>query len=165
MRTTAAWLRSVKRRKPGVYAYRTRRHFNPRRSEWGYVGKSRNLDMRDRCHAGACGRHAGCTEKPWWDLKKRRYVIRLPWWLGWDWLTLSLETLLILALKPRYNIAKNPWPGKLPRAKQLAQRLVRDHSTSSYQAMLVVQPWIDWIVRITAMIIIAAGIGSYLWSR
>src|SRR3954468_11610584 len=36
MRTPAQWLRRMKRRKPGVYAYRTDRNLRPGR-EWGYV--------------------------------------------------------------------------------------------------------------------------------
>lgn len=158
------WLARARRRRPGVYAYRTRKHLRPRRAEWGYVGKSRDLVMRDRCHAGTCGRHASCVEKPWWDLKVRRYTIQLPWWLGWDWITLSLETFLIFLLRPRYNIAKNPWP-HVKKAAQISQRWQRDHLPTEYRVMLGLSRWIDWTYRVLGIAAIAIGIGGYLWTR
>jgi len=159
-----SWLARVKRRRPGVYAYRTRRHYAPLRKEWGYVGKSRDLVMRDRCHAGACGRHKTCVQKPWYDLVAYRITIQLPWWLGWDWLTLSLETGLIWLLRPRYNIAKNPWP-HLNRMRQTLERMERETAPPGYRAMVAMGPWITWATRIIALALIAAGVGGYLWTR
>lgn len=137
MRTPAQWLRRMKRRHPGVYAYRTDRHLAPGR-EWGYVGKARDLDARHRDHNGM-GRwtHFGqpcpnaprpCSHgpKPWLDLRPTRYALELPWWLGFDWITLSLETLVILALQPRYNWQKNLRPGKVGPRGQAMQRAERD---------------------------------------
>lgn len=137
MRTPAQWLRRMKRRKPGVYAYRTDRHLAPGR-EWGYVGKARHLPSREQDHQGL-GRwtHPGqpCPNAPrpcshqaksWMDLRPRRYSIELPWWLGFDFITLSLETLVILALRPRYNWQKNPRKDKVGPRTQAAQRRVRD---------------------------------------
>lgn len=165
MRTPAAWLRSCRRRKPGVYAYRTRRHLAPTRVEWGYVGKSRNLDIRAKCHAGTCGRHASCIEKPWQDLIVRRHTIRLPWWLGWDWVTLPLETALIWALRPRYNVAKNPRRGKVPIVAQRLQRAARDRGDISGHrlALLAIRMW-D-ITRVLGLIMIIVGTGGWLWNR
>lgn len=120
--------------------------------------------MRDRCHAGTCGRHASCVEKPWWDLKVRRYTIQLPWWLGWDWITLSLETFLIFLLRPRYNIAKNPWP-HVKKAAQMSQRWQRDNLPTEYRVMVGLSRWIDWTYRVLGIAAIAIGIGGYLWTR
>lgn len=159
-----SWLARVKRRRPGVYAYRTRKHFRPYRTEWGYVGKSRDLVIRDLCHAGQCRRHASCQEKPWWDIKVRRYTIQLPWWLGWDWITLSLETLLIFLLRPRYNIAKNPWR-HVSKLEQMAQRADREGAPPSYKIMLTMGRWVDWTVRAVGIAAVAIGIGGYLWTR
>lgn len=111
---------------PGIYLYRTRRHMRPG-TEWGYGGKSRNLNLRGGCHEGRCTRHPGCAGgKPWSDLIVRRYAFELPWWLGFDWITLSLETALILVTRPRYNIQKNPRRRKVPLILQLTQRRIRD---------------------------------------
>jgi excinuclease UvrABC nuclease subunit len=159
MRTPAAYLRSLKRRRPGVYAYRTRRHLKSG-TEWGYVGKARNLATRDKCHHGTC-HHNGCVIKPWMDLEVRRYTIRLPWWLGFDWITLSLETLVILALQPRYNWQKNPRKDKVGPRTQVAQRMVRDLAPARERASFRV----DRLVQFAGLVIIAVGIGGYLWNR
>lgn len=162
MKTPAAWLRSAKRREPGIYAYRTWRHHRPTKTEWGYVGKSRHLAARDRQHKGTDLRYK-TPAKPWADLIVNRYVIRLPWWLGWDWITLSLETVAILALRPRYNDQKNPRPGKVRSREQKAQRYERDHRTAGYTARVQVQRFLDITVRLIGVIIILVGIGGYLW--
>lgn len=158
MRTPATYLRSLKRRRPGVYAYRTRRHLGSG-TEWGYVGKARNLATRDKCHHGTCHHH--CVIKPWMDLEVRRYTIRLPWWLGFDWITLSLETLVILALQPRYNWQKNPRKDKVGPRTQVAQRMVRDLAPARERASFRV----DRLVQFAGLVIIAVGIGGYLWNR
>jgi hypothetical protein len=127
----------MKRREPGVYAYRTDRHLAAGR-EWGYVGKARDLSARERDHQGA-GRwtHEGqpcpnapraCSHKAkaWMDLNPVRHSLELPWWLGFDFITLSLETLVILALRPRYNWQKNPRKNKVGPRTQALQRATRD---------------------------------------
>lgn len=118
----------ARRRSPGVYWYRTRRHRpTVRRTEWGYVGKSNHLARRADCHEGRCTRHPACAGgKPWSDLIVWRGQLRLPWWLGWQWMTLSLETIVILALRPRYNWQKNPRRSKVPPRIQTLQRAARD---------------------------------------
>ena len=162
MKTPAAYLRSLKRRRPGVYAYRTRRHLGAG-TEWGYVGKSRNLATRDRCHHGTC--HHPCPAKSWIDLEVPRYTIPLPWWLGFDFITLSLETLVILALLPRYNWQKNPRKDKVGPRGQLEQRAERDLQPASYLAKVQARRVADLAVRALALIMIVVGIGGYLWTR
>lgn len=166
MRTPAAWLRSCKRRKPGIYAYRTRMHLQPWRTEWGYVGKSRHLDLRNQCHEGTCGRHQNCIEKPWMDLRTQRFGLRLPWWLGWDWITLPLETLAILAVGgTRYNWQKNPRRDKVGPREQKIQRAIRDSMPTTYRAKIRMIRLTDIVIRVTAVLLIIAGIGGYLWAR
>ena len=162
MRTPAAWLRSCKRRKPGIYAYRTRKHLRPG-TEWGYVGKSRHLPSRDADHHGR-GRY-GQEAKPWIDLVLYRRTVELPWWLGWDWLTLSLETLAILALRPRYNWAKNPWPGKVGPREQVRQRWQRDNTPAVLRARIERERITSLVVRVVGVAIIVTGVGGYLWAR
>lgn len=165
MRSPAKWWRSIKRRKPGVYVYRTRRHLAPWRTEWGYAGKSRNLNIRHTCHAGTCGLHQGCKQKPWFDLITRRYTIRLPWWLGWDWITLSMETLLIWLLRPRYNIQKNPSRHKVAVRIQQVQRQVRLSQPATYRAKVMLTQAASVAIIFTAISMVLIGIGGYLWNR
>lgn len=143
-----------RRRKPGVYWYVTRRHRHPTRTEVGYVGKSRHLELRGKCHEGKC-RHRAHVAKPWMDLKVRKRELRLPWWLGWDWITLSLETLLILVLTPRYNWQKNPNPFKVGPLQQIAQRAERDREwTQLYRVSVAARRG----VRAAAGILLAAAV-------
>lgn len=165
MRTPAAWLRSAKRRKPGLYLYRTRRHLAPWRTEWGYAGMSTQLEMRNECHAGTCGRHQGCAGgKPWWDLVVRRRTLRLPWWLGWKWFLLSIETVLIVVTRPRYNTQKNPRRTKVPPAAQRLQRAVRDRDDQLHAIHLKFSRAWD-LTRALAIVMIAIGAGGWLWTR
>jgi len=152
-----------RRRRPGVYLYRTFRHMKPG-TEWGYAGKSRDLDIRKRCHAGTCGRHPNHLEKPWYDLVVSRRELRLPWWLGWDWITLSLETLLILAIRPRYNWQKNPRPGKVGPRTQAAQRAARDRARD-VQLLMQRSTVAYGALKVLGIAIILVGIGGYWWSR
>lgn len=120
----SSWTRKLKRREAGVYAYRTDRHMAPGR-EWGYVGESLWLAERDRQHRGYSTRYL-VTAKAWMDLTPRRYIlVRLPWWLAFSWVTRTLETLAILALRPRYNWKKNPRAGKVGPRGQQAQLMER----------------------------------------
>ena len=121
----------ARRRTPGVYWYRTYRH-QRRGTEWGYVGKSNHLARRADCHEGRCTRHPGCHGgKPWSDLVVSYGCLRLPWWLGWQPVTLSLETLIIGVLRPRYNWQKNPRRTKIPPSVQKRQRAVRDRESET----------------------------------
>lgn len=137
--SAASWWRKVKRRKGGIYLWRTDRH-TPRPAwlralignrENGYVGETTSFTRRDRDHRGqstyarrvtrkSMGQAAGLpdvhllvertTQKPWMDLNARRHtIIALPWWLCWKPVLRALETLVILAAWPRYNHAKNLW--------------------------------------------------------
>jgi len=157
------WLARLKRRTPGIYAYRTRRHDNPFRTQWGYVGESWHLDARDRDHAGT-GRF-NVAQKPWYDLVVRRYTLRLPWWLGWKWVIRSLETLAILLLNPRYNWKKNPRKSKAGPRLQAIERSVRDQLDPGYQAQIKVRRVLDIVIRAGATLMIIIGIGGYLWTR
>jgi hypothetical protein len=147
---------------PGVYLYRTRRHMRPG-TEWGYAGKSRSLELRSDCHEGRCTRHPGCAGgKPWSDLVVRRHTLELPWWLGFDWITLSLETVLIWVTRPRYNLQKNPRRNKTGTSLQLAQRRAREISPNRQDS------WQSWslgyaIVKYAgALMIIIGGVGWWL---
>jgi len=164
VRTPAKWLRAAKRREPGVYAYRTWKHLQPTRSEWGYVGKARNLTTRDKCHHGTC-HHKGCKPKDWIDLVRYRRTIRLPWWLGWDWVTLSLETLVILALRPRYNWAKNPWPGKVGRIGQRQQRLEREGRPVDYRVKVALARAGNMTLRVLGVALVVAGLAGWMVTR
>lgn len=116
----------ARRRTPGVYWFRTRKH-NRRGTECGYVGKSNHLARRRDCHEGRCTRHPGCGGgKPWADLIVAYHCWQLPWWLGWQPVTLTIETLFILVMRPRYNWQKNPRRSKVPPRIQALQRAARD---------------------------------------
>lgn len=150
------WWRKVRARRPGIYAYRTWRHHRPTAAEWGYVGLSNRLDLRD-------GQH---KLKPWYDLKVRRYVlVRLPWWLGWHWVLAPLETLFILLLLPRYNDAKNPRPGKVRKVQQgmeRAERAVRGHA---FHAKVEITRWAYLGARLAGAALILAGLGGWWITR
>jgi hypothetical protein len=163
MRTPAAWLRACKRRKPGIYLYTTRKHLEPWKKEFGYAGKSRNLAARDKDHCGTG--QWGHAEKPWMDLKVRLRTLQLPWWLGWDWLTLTLEALLIWTLRPRYNWQLNPRRDKVGPREQKLQRTVRDSMPATYRAKIRAMRITDLVIRYTGAIMIILGLGGYLWQR
>lgn len=153
--------RKARRRRPGVYAYRTRKHLR-RGVEWGYVGESTNLPLRAKCHAGTC-RHATCAEKPWYDLKVGYWELRLPWWLGWKWVLRSIETILIVVLRPRYNVAKNRRRGRVPLSVAKVQRANRDRMAAHYSGRIADRHALDYLIRATAVALILAGpIGWYL---
>lgn len=156
MKTPRHWYRMVRARKPGIYAYRTWKHRNPTVAEWGYVGLSNRLDLRD-------GQH---QTKPWYDLKIRRYtLLRLPWWLGWHWVLAPLETLLICLLLPRYNWQKNPRPGKVGPARQQIQRREREGYGGPYRARVARARFGLWALRAAGVVAIVAGVGGFLWIR
>lgn len=152
----------TRRRKPGIYAYRTRRHLR-RGTEWGYAGMSTNLPKRYLCHAGTCV-HTGCREKPWYDLKAAYFELRLPWWLGWKWFLLSIETVLILLLRPRYNWQKNPRRSKVGPRQQMVERSVRNLRAAMGGGRLKASP-LDILIRAVAVILVVAGPAGYLLTR
>ncbi len=155
----------ARRRHPGVYWYRTRRHLR-RGTEWGYVGKSNHLALRADCHEGRCTRHPACAGgKPWSDLIVRRRSLELPWWLGWQWVTLSLETCLILLLRPRYNWQKNPRRGKVPPRIQALQREARDRAVMSGVGLRLRASYLDLVVRGAGVLIILTGLTGWWLTR
>jgi hypothetical protein len=160
----AKWWRKVRRRKSGIYWYITRKHLRPWSKESGYVGKSVHLGMRDNCHEGTC-RHAGCAEKGWWDLVAHRMTLRLPWWLGWDWVLLPLETLAIVLLLPRYNWQKNPRPGKVGPRDQALQRQARDLAPAGYRRRVQMSRMLDRIYQVAGVLVILTGLGGWMWTR
>lgn len=177
MKTIRKW----KRRRPGVYAFRTRQHLNMLRREWGYVGESVNIRLRERCHLGTCAhkptvQHVaggtvvsgrGCSPKPWTDLDPIRHtIIRLPWWLGFKWVLRPLETLVILALAPRYNWQKNAWnPRRVPLNAQAAQRAERNGYGRAYQTKAVAARALGIVLRVAGVLLILAGLSGYLITR
>jgi len=157
----------ARRRTPGIYLYRTRRHMR-RGTEWGYVGKSNHLALRADCHEGRCTRHAGCAGgKPWADLIVWYRKLQLPWWLGWQPVTLSLETLVILALRPRYNWQKNPRRSKVPPRIQQLQRAARDNARRFDPKPALMPAWspMNLVVRATATIMIVTGLAGWWLTR
>lgn len=140
------WYRKVRRRKGGVYLWRTdRHHLRPRWLAWlgtretAYVGESVNFHLRAKQHLGQ-SRFDPATGKavkrgtvkvpaqPWSDLRPRMHrVIRLPWWLCWKWVLRPLETIVILLTWPRYNDAKNHWnPRRITKGRAVQERAARD---------------------------------------
>jgi hypothetical protein len=153
----------ARRRKPGIYAYRTRRHLR-RGTEWGYAGMSTNLPKRYQCHAGTCA-HTNCREKPWYDLKGAYFELRLPWWLGWKWFLLLIETIMIAVLRPRYNTQKNPRRSKVRPRQQQVQRSVRNLRASLPGPVRLGASPLDIIIRATAGLLLLAGPVGYLLTR
>lgn len=156
--------RKARRRHPGIYVFRTRRHLR-RGTEWGYVGKSNHLALRRACHEGTCKRHPQCVDgKPWADLIVSYRAFELPWWLGWQWVTLSLETAVIAVLRPRYNWQKNPRWGKVPPRIQVVQRAARDRA----RVMGAFEPAPmsgGALIPMIAVAMILTGIVGALWNR
>lgn len=177
MKTIKKW----KRRRPGIYAFRTRKHLNMLRREWGYVGESVNIRLRERCHLGTCGhkpsvQHVaggtivssrGCVAKPWTDLDPVRYtIIRLPWWLGFKWVLRPLETLVMLVLWPRYNRQKNGWnPRRVPPSTQAAQRAERNGYGPAYRAKAQAARLGRAVLQLAGVLLILAGLSGYLITR
>jgi hypothetical protein len=119
------FIKRAKRRNAGWYWYTTLRHLRPGR-ESGYVGESQSLEHRHGQHVVGGGKY-NSAPKDWADLEPIRHVIRAPWWLSWKWSLRTVETFLILVLRPRYNWAKNPWKRhRVGPREQAVQRQIRD---------------------------------------
>lgn len=168
-----SWWRKCKRRKGGVYVWRTRKHASPTRREWGYVGETNSFGRRERDHKGrtAYARSDGTvqatTEKPWMDLDAKMYrVIRLPWWLCWKWVLRPLETLVILLLWPRYNVAKNRWnPRRVPLSGQAAQRRVRDAGGGQYALQVRIARLARMSFQVFGVLLIFMGVIGAVMAR
>ncbi len=151
-------LRKWRRRKGGVYVWRTRKHASPSRREFAYVGESVSFSSREADHLGR-GRY-GHSAKDWADLDPKMYrVIRLPWWLCWKWVLRPLETLVILAVWPRYNVAKNKWnPRRIPPYLAKRQRAARDAGGVAYRAQVFTARGVRVLAQILGVVLILAGI-------
>jgi hypothetical protein len=150
-------VRKWKRRRPGIYLVRTRKHLHPWRRENGYVGESVDVVAREKDHRGT-GRY-GHKAKCWSDLEPTWHVLRLPWWLGWKWLLRPLETLAILLLAPRYNEAKNRWnPRRVSIYSQQAQRRARDTGGLAYRAGVQVAVFGRRTVQFLGVLLILMGV-------
>ena len=159
-------LRKWKRRKGGIYLWRTRKHLHPASRENGYVGLTNSFTRRERDHKGKTahlredGTMVASTEKPWMDLDAKVYrVIRLPWWLCWKWVLGPLETLLILLTWPRYNHAKNLWnPRRVTLSHQKAQRATRDAAGGGYRVKVRLFVWGRRTVQAVGVLSILTGV-------
>ena len=92
-------------------------------------------------------------------------TLRLPWWLGWDWVLLPLETVAIALLMPRYNWQKNPRPGKVGPRDQALQRRQRDLAPASYHRRVQLAKLLDYVTMASGVLVILAGFGGWLWTR
>lgn len=163
-------IRKWKRRKGGIYLWRTRKHAHPTRRENGYVGLTNSFRRREADHRGrtayqrADGSVVATTEKPWMDLDAKVYrMIRLPWWLCWRWVLAPLETLAILVLMPRYNHSKNLWnPRRISLSRQRAQRAARDAGGLAYRARVRASVWGRRAVQGLGLILIITGVAMTL---
>lgn len=160
MRTPAKWWRSVKRRKPEIYAYRTDCHRNPMRREWGYVGETWRPGARQIEHTVGGG-HYKATAKPWSDLHPTKYVlVKLPWWLAWKWVMRPIETLFILLLQPRYNHDKNLLNRRrIPLSVQASQRRTRDEYGLGRRAAVQVVQLTGTALRVAGVLCLLAALG------
>lgn len=159
------WWRKCKRRKGGVYLWRTRKHAHPTRRENGYVGESVSFTARSDDHMGR-GRY-GHAAKPWSDLDPKMYrVIRLPWWLCWKWVLKPLETLVILLTWPRYNDKKNRWnPRRIPIGLAKRQREARDYGGIGYRARVRTAVWGRYVVQALGLALVVVGIAGAVMNR
>lgn len=163
-----SWLGKYRRRKGGVYVWRTRKHAHPFAREWGYVGETTSFKRREQDHKGRNAYQRGdgvvvpTTEKPWMDLDAKMYrVIPLPWWLCWKWVLGPLETLVMLLLWPRYNHKKNLWnPRRISISRQYAQRAARDAAGTAYQWRIRAAVWTRYAVQAMGVVLIVAGLAG-----
>jgi hypothetical protein len=145
----------ARRRRPGIYLVRTRKHAG-RRRENGYVGLSTNLDLRRLDHLGQ-GRY-NQPAKNWSDLDPAWHFWRLPWWMGWPWVLAPLEFLAIRLLLPRYNVTHNLGnPRRIPPVKARAQRRARDGDRAA-QVWTTVDRQASMIWRVAGVIMFAASL-------
>lgn len=169
------WSRKVRRRRGGVYLVRCDHHLNRARRVNGYVGETVSHRLRQRQHLGI-SRYGvdgqvvkGFTRvpaQPWADLNPVWHKITLPWWLCWKWVLRPLETLVILALWPVYNDAKNHWnPRRIPKGIAKAQRATRDAGGVGYSARAAVSHMGRILVRAAGLAVILTGLVGYAVTR
>jgi len=139
----------------GVYAYRglkpgARFHIPIISYQWLYVGETKRRTLRDQQHRYGDRRYQ-VDPKPWSDREPRQALwIPLP---PWRWLLRSVETLVILALWPVYNVQKNRWnPRRIHPITAIRHRAERDVGGRP----LWVGPF--WYVAIL-------GLGVYAWIK
>lgn len=159
------FINRARRRRAGIYLFRTDRHFGGGR-ENGYVGRSNYVDLREECHRGICGRHPGCLEKSWMDLRPRRYTLWLPWWLSWKWTQAVLEVLAVAVLLPRYNVQLNGKnPRRVPLRVQAMQRAARQANRRGYWAVKTVTAGLRRTLQFAGAAFILIGIIGTVWSN
>ena len=145
-----------RRRRPGIYVARTRKHANPLRREIGYVGKSVHVPSRQRDHLGI-GRW-GAAAKSWSDLDPNWHVLSLPWWLGWKWVLIPLEFLAIRLLLPRYNVTHNLGnPRRIPPYRAAMQRAQRDAGGRLLRHHRQDAALEDFVLRVSGAALLVAG--------
>jgi hypothetical protein len=172
------WGRKCRRRKGGVYLWRTRHHHNPLRRETAYVGESVNIYLRSRQHMGrgrfdADGQvitskaQRSAPAQPWSDLDPVCHtVIKLPWWLCWKWVLRPLETLVILATWPRYNDAKNHWnPRRIPKSVAKLERAQRDGRGHVRTLTVRVVSWGRRLTMTAGGLVMLTGVAGWIISR
>jgi hypothetical protein len=172
------WVKKVKRRKGGVYGYRTRRHDNAFRREWGYIGETVSFYFRDRQHLSGQSHFAAAGGKrlakptsgpaqPWSDLDPVLIkIIKLPWWLCWKWVLRPLETLVILCTWPRYNDAKNHWnPRRVTKSMAKAQRAARDSHTVIQRVGVTVVSWSRRLTMAAGAGVVVIGLAGWMITR
>jgi len=172
------WIKKCKRRRGGIYGYRTRRHDNAFRREWGYVGRTVNFYFRNKQHLGhgthyapEGGRRLAVPVKaagqPWSDLDPIMVkIIKLPWWLCWKWVQEPLETLVIWLLWPRYNDAKNHWnPRRIPKDLAKRQRMARDNGTLIQRTRVTVVSWTRRLTMSAGAALVVIGLAGWMMTR
>ena len=140
----------------GVYVYRARKpgaRFRIPLLSWhfGYVGETNSFYHRHQQHVYGLGAY-GAPAKPWAD--RDPYVafkIHLP---DIVWLRRSVETLVIFAVWPVYNVQKNRWnPRRITPAVARQQRMARDRGRHPIN---IGSGWL-------AVIILAAAVAAWYW--
>ncbi|MFL6145594.1 MAG: hypothetical protein ACJ72N_27500 [Labedaea sp.] len=142
--------------KGGVYAYRclkpgARLRIPALSWHWCYVGETTSFYHRDQQHRFGLGQYGGVA-KDWADLSP--YVaLRIPL-PPWKWLLRSVETLVILALWPVYNVSKNRWnPRRIRPGTARMQRRQRDLGL----------PVINLRSGTVALIVLGCAVAAWYW--
>ena len=173
VRPLKRWIKKCKRRKGGIYGYRVRHHSNPMRRHWGYIGESVSFYFRNRQHMGTSNYAAAAGKRltvpvkvpaqPWSDLDPTFHrIIRLPWWLCWKWVLRPLETLVMLATWPVYNISKNGWnPRRITKREAQRAREARDAGTYWYRGQVTLARAGRIAIQVAGVVLVL--VGSYGW--
>lgn len=172
------WVKKCKRRRGGVYLWRTDKPFNRARRHNAYVGESVSFYLRGRQHMGvsrfnpATGQalKSGTMKipaQPWSDLRPVMHkVIKLPWWLCWKWVLRPLETLVILATWPVYNDAKNHWnPRRIRKGTAMDQHKARDEGGYAYRTRVGLAHLGRRAVQLAGALLILGGTYGWMVTR